>query len=99
MARSRYATTPIDGDHYETWTDPTRSGPFPKEILAGVDCVDHVLSRGERLDSIANTYYGEPELWWVIAMSNRIVDPFSISPGMTLRVPIDVRSILERISR
>lgn len=41
-----------------------------------------------RLDSIANKYYSNPLLWWVIAQANNIYDPLTpLSPGTLLRVP------------
>lgn len=42
---------------------------------------------GERLDEIANRYYGEPSLWRVLAAYNGIADPTRIPPPRTLRVP------------
>ena len=41
-----------------------------------------------RLDKLANQYYNNPLLWWVIAQANNIRDPFApISPGTLLRIP------------
>ncbi len=100
MGRSRYAASSIiDGTHYETWTDPTASDPFGPDILSGVDTVDHVIKAGERLDTLASLYYGDEELWWVIALANRIMDPFSLSIGTRIRVPSDARQVLGKVSR
>ncbi|HEU5118654.1 MAG TPA: hypothetical protein VFT74_18800 [Isosphaeraceae bacterium] len=99
MGRSRYAGTPVDGNHYETWRDPTTADPLGPDILDGVDTIDHVLSVGERLDLLAFKYYGDPEYWWVIALANRIQDPFSLTVGQRLRVPVDARTILNKVKR
>lgn len=41
-----------------------------------------------RLDIIADRYYRNPLLWWIIAQANNIVDPFqSLTPGDVLRIP------------
>lgn len=45
-----------------------------------------------RLDLIANEYYGDQNLWWVIAFANDILDPFMELNGVsatptTLRIP------------
>ena len=40
-----------------------------------------------RLDIVAYKVYGSPRYWWVIALANYIIDPFSIPAGSTLRVP------------
>ena len=42
---------------------------------------------GERLDTIAAAYYGEPAMWRVIAAFNGITDPTRLPPPRTLRVP------------
>ena len=100
MGRSRYASNAIiDGNHYETWTDPTSANTLGPEILDGVDTLDHDLVAGERLDSLASVYYGDDELWWVIALANRIMDPFSLTVGMRLRIPADARQILDKVGR
>lgn len=100
MGRSRYSSTPVvDGNHYETWSDPTAPNPLGPEILDGVDTVEHVISAGERLDSLASIYYGDEELWWIIALSNRIMDPFSLTVGTRLRIPADARQILDKVGR
>lgn len=100
MGRSRYSGTPIvDSHHYETWTDPTSANPLGPDILAGVETVEHIISAGERLDVLAYKYYGDEDYWWVIAIANRILDPFSISVGAKLRIPRDARSILNKVHR
>lgn len=100
MGRSRYASSQIiDSNHYGTWADPTASNPFGPDILDGVDTLEHVLVAGERLDILANVYYGDDELWWVIALANRIQDPFSLTVGMKLKVPANAKQILDKVSR
>lgn len=41
-----------------------------------------------RLDIISCRYYKSPIMWWVIAIANNIIDPFSEVPiGTVLRIP------------
>ena len=41
-----------------------------------------------RLDKIANQLYGSSDLWWIIADSNNMLDPFvETVTGAKLRVP------------
>lgn len=40
-----------------------------------------------RLDIIANEYYGTANYWWVIAQANYIIDPFDVPVGTQLRIP------------
>ncbi len=100
MGRSRYAgNNVIDNNHYETWPDPVTANIMGPDILDGVDTVDHVICAGERLDVISFQYYSDEDYWWVIALANTINDPFSITVGQKLKIPIDVRSILDKVQR
>lgn len=49
----------------------------------------HVVESNEenRLDIIANNYYGSPSFWWFIAMANNILDPSVIIVGTILKIP------------
>jgi hypothetical protein len=40
-----------------------------------------------RLDLLADRFYGDPLLWWVIAQANLIFDQRSMAVGTNLRVP------------
>tara|TARA_R110000744_G_scaffold52348_1_gene112151 strand:- start:303 stop:593 length:291 start_codon:yes stop_codon:yes gene_type:complete len=41
-----------------------------------------------RLDMISTMVYGTPNLWWVIAMANDIMDPEEeLIPGALIKVP------------
>jgi hypothetical protein len=42
---------------------------------------------GERLDEIAQRYYGDSSLWRLIAAFNSIADPMRIAAGTVLRIP------------
>jgi len=58
---------------------------------------DYIITTiGDRLDSIAYSYYQDPELWWVISVANNNITKGSIfpSPGTQLRVPTDIGSVL-----
>lgn len=52
------------------------------------DIYHEVLTEEEnRLDIIANKYYGSPEYYWIIAIGNNLIDPMFIKPGTILRIP------------
>jgi hypothetical protein len=45
---------------------------------------------GDRLDTLANQFYGDPGLWWVIASANNIhTAPIGFKDGTILRIPVD----------
>lgn len=100
MGKSRYTNTPvIDGNHYATWTDPLAGNPLGPDILDGVETVDHIWQAGDRFDNLAYQYYGDQDYWWVIALANRVIDPFSVTPGTRLRVPTAAKSIVDKVTR
>ena len=52
------------------------------------DLYHEVLKEEEnRLDIIANKYYGNADFAWIIAMGNNLIDPFIVTPGEVLRIP------------
>jgi hypothetical protein len=56
-----------------------------------------ITTIGDRLDTLANDYYKDPELWWVISVANNNITKGSIFPvpGTQLRIPIDVNYVLQ----
>jgi hypothetical protein len=48
----------------------------------------HVVSEGERLDTLASGYYEDPNLWWLIAAGNpEHILPDEIPAGSVIRIP------------
>ena len=49
----------------------------------------YVISKiTDRLDLLANEYYGDSSLWWVIALANNIgKGTLVVDPGLQLRIP------------
>ncbi len=41
----------------------------------------------ERLDEVSSQFYGEPDLWRLIALFNDISDPLHLPEGLRLRIP------------
>lgn len=55
---------------------------------------------GDRLDILANQYYKNPTLWWIISCANNIKqDSLFITPGTQLRIPTDISGFLEEFDR
>jgi hypothetical protein len=46
-----------------------------------------------RLDLISQTFYGVPDLWWVIARVNNVLDPL-VGPDMNTKIRIPVKARL-----
>jgi hypothetical protein len=51
----------------------------------------HTFTLGERLDLLANTFYHNPEKFWLIADANEALDPEELisTPGRPIRIPPD----------
>lgn len=46
---------------------------------------------GDRLDLLANDFYGDSSFWWVIASANSLSgDSLVVEPGTQLRIPVDL---------
>jgi len=53
-----------------------------------------VVRDGQRLDTLANQYYKDAKLWWVIAQANNITGgTMFVKPGSQIRIPMDLASI------
>jgi nucleoid-associated protein YgaU len=52
---------------------------------------------GDRLDLLADQFYNDVRLWWVIANANRDIirrDSFGLKPGLEIRIPSNITKIL-----
>ena len=55
-----------------------------------------VTTTTDRLDLLANDYYNDPQLWWVISRANPgkvSRDSFFINPGVQIRIPQNIERI------
>lgn len=47
-----------------------------------------LTTMGDRLDLLANEYYQDPSMWWVIALKNDMTEvDISMKEGIVLRIP------------
>ena len=54
----------------------------------------------DRLDLIANQYYGDPRFWFVIARANNLgKGTLIVPPGLQLRIPKNITDIFGELSR
>ena len=57
------------------------------EELDGENSDIYLLAQeGDRLDNLANEFYGDPTLWWFIARINHL-NTMNIPAGTSLRMP------------
>ena len=55
---------------------------------------------GDRLDLLAYQYYGNVNMWWLIAEANAVgKGTFTITPGTLLRIPKQYEDVLMEYAR
>jgi len=66
--------------------------------IAVTDNDTYVISTlGDRLYLLANDFYGDVTLWWIIAYANALPGDSLYPPiGMQLRIPNDVQSVINQ---
>lgn len=48
----------------------------------------YYVNQNDRIDLLATRFYGDPNLWWVIAVANDLnILPTDLQVGATLRIP------------
>jgi hypothetical protein len=65
---------------------------YESVLLPNVDATDSdivvMTVQGDRLDLLANEYYQDPSMWWVIALKNDMTEiDLSMKEGIILRIP------------
>lgn len=99
--KDRYFYSPILKDEEEGFRK-RKSTLYPK-IEQHDDDIIITTNIGDRLDLLANRYYGDVTMWWIIAQANNIgKGNLNVLPGTRLRIPQDLTRIysdLEKINR
>ena len=57
-----------------------------------------ITTDGDRLDLLANQFYQDVDMWWIIATANPGIvkrDTFNLKPGLEIRIPTDTQSIMQ----
>ena len=53
---------------------------------------------GDRFDTLAQNFYGDSSLWWIIAKANNVNDgSIGLNPEKRIRIPIEIQSILDSV--
>ena len=90
---SRYRNTPVlkdkDGNRY-----------YQPTIIKNIPIKDSDIFvypfDGDRLDILAQRYYNDSTLWWIIAKANEISDgKMGVSAEERLRVPTEISDLIQ----
>jgi hypothetical protein len=67
-----------------------RRNPIYPDIPEHEEDLYVITTGGDRYDTLANQFYNDPTLWWIIASANNYnKDSLAITPGVQLRIPAD----------
>lgn len=104
MSKSRYASTPIIGNHhYGTFRLPVfAKGYRERNLFEGVRTTTYTIQVGDRIDHLAARFLNDESLWWIIALGNGIIWPFSsggFAPGVEIKIPLDPKDVLDKVVR
>lgn len=66
------------------------------DVPYGEEDIYVITTAGDRYDILAQQFYGDSSLWWVIAIANNSKkDGLIVEPGIQLRIPADAQSIVQ----
>ena len=95
---SRYSTTSVIRDSNEQRRKATT---IISNIPVSVSDIYIQITSSDRLDKLANTFYGDSTLWWVIATANNLGKGTIVVPqNVILRIPSksNIQTIINNIN-
>jgi phage tail protein X len=93
----RYTNIPVVSRYDGKRVYLTTTYPIIKESDSDIVIISNET---DYLDALANKYYGDTTLWWIIALANNIgKGRLSVPSGITLRIPLNVSSIVNEFNR
>lgn len=71
------------------------------EIPLSVRDIYVITQKSDRYDILANQYYGDKSLWWVISIANPSITQNTLYPpvGVQIRIPTDISGILSSYNK
>ena len=94
--RTSYGQVKLDTDKKRYY----KALKYP-EIPLSINDIYITTTSGDRLDLLANQFYKDVDLWWIIATANPNVvrrDSFNLKGGLELRIPADKDEIIQSFS-
>lgn len=77
-----------------------RTVKYP-EIPLSVSDIYVITQKGDRYDLLANQYYNDKSLWWVISIANPSITQNTLYPpqGVQIRIPTNITSVINSYNR
>ena len=76
----------------EQYITNRRKAPTVDEIKT-LNNVGHIWTTGDRLYKLADKYYNDPELWWIIAWYNNKPTEAHFKVGDLIQVPLPLERV------
>lgn len=77
------------------------SSKYPP-IVPSIDDYYIITMQGDRLDNLANQFYGDPTLYWILQVANsEVTNRDSLYPpiGVQFRIPQNLTQILDEFDK
>jgi hypothetical protein len=68
------------------------------EIPLSINDLYITTTSGDRLDTLANEFLNDVDLWWIITTANPDVirrDSFNLKPGIEIRIPNNIQGAIQ----
>ena len=71
------------------------------DIPLSFDDIYVYTDEGDRFDILAQSYYKDPWLWWIISIANPQLTQMSMFPplGVQIRIPTNIGGIISQFER
>jgi nucleoid-associated protein YgaU len=62
--------------------------------MTNFNTIAHIWKTGDRYFKLAEEYYSDPALWWIIALYNQKPTEFHLNLGDVVYIPVPLETIL-----
>ena len=80
------------------YSSPQLKYPPPEKIAATLKRVGHVWKHGDKFWKLASEFYGDAQLWWVIAWFNKKPTESHCKLGDIIYIPTPLETVLYHYS-
>ena len=77
--------------------DTPRFKHLDSNEMGNFNIINHIWGTGDRFFKLADEYYSDPTMWWVIALFNQKPTEFHLKLGEIVYIPVPLETILFHI--
>ena len=77
-----------------------KTSRYPEVPLSEND-IYVITTQGDRFDTLAQQYYGDSSMWWVISIANESLkqNSYYLPLGVQIRIPANIASIMANYTK